>query len=150
MSAIWAQKSRDFQGPPLPMAQVMNLPPIKIIKSKRHIKNRYICGNFMYMKFAAALFCILYSVFCSACCEFYVIFRDHPFQWSSPSPSLAFCTEQFRNQQRYEKCVRYASGTQNHWVPWCDIYKKNTFMSTSKKFCLYMYFVYTGHQTTVV
>jgi hypothetical protein len=27
------------------------------------------------------------------------------------SPSLAHCTEQFRNQQRYEKCVRYASGT---------------------------------------
>jgi hypothetical protein len=26
----------------------------------------------------------------------------------SPSPSLALCTEQFRNQQRYEKWVRYA------------------------------------------
>jgi hypothetical protein len=28
-----------------------------------------------------------------------------------PSPSLALCTEQFRNQQLYEKCVRYAAGT---------------------------------------
>ncbi len=28
-SAIWAQKSRDFQGPPLPLAQVMDLPPSK-------------------------------------------------------------------------------------------------------------------------
>ncbi len=35
--------------------------PIKIIKSKRHIKNRYI-GYFMYMSFAAAVFCIVYSV----------------------------------------------------------------------------------------
>jgi hypothetical protein len=26
-SAIWAQKSRDFQGPPLPMARIMDLPP---------------------------------------------------------------------------------------------------------------------------
>jgi hypothetical protein len=26
-SAIWAQKSPDFQGPPLPMAWVMDLPP---------------------------------------------------------------------------------------------------------------------------
>jgi hypothetical protein len=26
-SAIWAQKSRDFQGPPLPMALVMDLSP---------------------------------------------------------------------------------------------------------------------------
>ncbi len=29
-SAIWAQESQDFQCPPLPMAQVMNLPPSKV------------------------------------------------------------------------------------------------------------------------
>ncbi len=34
---------------------------IKIIKSKRHVKNRYI-GNFMYMSFAAGVLCIPYSV----------------------------------------------------------------------------------------
>ncbi len=28
-SAIWAQKSQRFQGPPLPMARVMNLPTSK-------------------------------------------------------------------------------------------------------------------------
>jgi hypothetical protein len=28
-SAMWAQKSRDFHGPPLPMARVMDLPPSK-------------------------------------------------------------------------------------------------------------------------
>ncbi len=28
-SAIWDQKSQDFQGPPLPMAHVMNLPASK-------------------------------------------------------------------------------------------------------------------------
>jgi hypothetical protein len=28
-NAIWAQKRRDFQGPPLP---IMDFPPIKIIK----------------------------------------------------------------------------------------------------------------------
>ncbi len=41
----------------------MDLPPIKIIKSKRHIKKtaRYI-GNFTYLSFAAGIFCILYSV----------------------------------------------------------------------------------------
>jgi len=33
-----AQKSLDFHGPTLPMAQVMSLPRIKIISSKRHIK----------------------------------------------------------------------------------------------------------------
>jgi hypothetical protein len=59
------------------------------------------------------------------------ITRAHPFQWPSPSPPLpspplryiinilygtrppppiAMSTEQFRHQQRYEKCVRYASG----------------------------------------
>jgi hypothetical protein len=34
---------------------------IKIIKSKRHIKNRHI-GNFMHMSIAAAVFCILYCI----------------------------------------------------------------------------------------
>jgi hypothetical protein len=28
-SAIWALKNLDFQGPPLPMARVMDLPPSK-------------------------------------------------------------------------------------------------------------------------
>ncbi len=42
-------------------------------------------GNFMYMSFAAVVFCILFSVFCTICCEFYVIFRAHPFQWPSLS-----------------------------------------------------------------
>jgi hypothetical protein len=37
------------------------LVPIKIVKFKCHIKNRYI-DNFMYMSFAAAVFCILYTV----------------------------------------------------------------------------------------
>jgi hypothetical protein len=34
-SAIWVQKSRDFQGPPLLSNGFV---PIKIMKSKRHIK----------------------------------------------------------------------------------------------------------------
>ncbi len=38
-SSIWAQNSRDFfQGPPLPMALVMDVACIKTIKSKSHIK----------------------------------------------------------------------------------------------------------------
>jgi hypothetical protein len=35
-----AQKSLDFQGPPLPMALKMDFPPMKIIT--RHINNGYI------------------------------------------------------------------------------------------------------------
>jgi hypothetical protein len=37
-SAICSPKSQDFQGPPLPMALVMDLPLSKFIKSKCHIK----------------------------------------------------------------------------------------------------------------
>ncbi len=58
------------------------LAPIKTIKSKRHIKNRYI-SNFMYMSFCCS--CILCSVFFTVCCEFYVILRAHPYQWPSLS-----------------------------------------------------------------
>ncbi len=35
-----AQTSLDFQGPPLPMALVMDVARVKIIKSKRHIKKQ--------------------------------------------------------------------------------------------------------------
>ncbi len=64
---------------PIPFNGSSNgLAPIKIIKSKCHIKNRYI-GNFMYISFAAA-------VFCTACCEFYAIFRAHSSN-STPPPS---------------------------------------------------------------
>ncbi len=55
------------QGPPLPMARVMDVAHFKIIKSKLHIKNKYI-GNFMYQTWAAGVFCILYSVFCILYC----------------------------------------------------------------------------------
>jgi hypothetical protein len=37
-SAIWAHKSRDFQGPPRPIARVIDLTHFKIIMSKPHIK----------------------------------------------------------------------------------------------------------------
>ncbi len=57
-SAIWAQKSRDFQGPPLPIVRVMDFPASKSLRPSAILKNRYI-GNFM-----STSFCILYSVFC--------------------------------------------------------------------------------------
>jgi hypothetical protein len=58
------------------MANVMDIASIKIIKSKRQIKNRYI-GNFMFMSFASGVFCILYSVLHVA-----------SFMWfSGPTPS---------------------------------------------------------------
>ncbi len=57
--------------------------PITIIKSKRHIKNRYI-GNFMCTSFATCVFCILYSVFCILYSVLYVV----SFMWfSGPTPS---------------------------------------------------------------
>ncbi len=43
--AIWAQKSQDFQGPPLLMARVMDLPATKSCSPSAIEKNRYI-GNF--------------------------------------------------------------------------------------------------------
>jgi hypothetical protein len=60
-SAIWAQKSQDFQAPPLPMAQVMDLLTSKSLSTSA-IKNRYI-DNFMFMSFCVLcfVFCILYS-----------------------------------------------------------------------------------------
>jgi hypothetical protein len=48
-------ENRDFQGPPLPMVRVMNLPSSKSL-SPCAIKNRYI-GNFIYISL-----CILFSV----------------------------------------------------------------------------------------
>ncbi len=54
-SAIWTQNCQ-FSGPTPSNGLNNGFSRIKIIKSKRHIKNRYI-GNFMYM-----IFCILYSV----------------------------------------------------------------------------------------
>jgi hypothetical protein len=59
-----------FSGPTPSNGPSNQFARIKIIKSKRHIKNRYI-GNFMYMSF-----CVLYSVLFSVCCEFYM----HEFQ----------------------------------------------------------------------
>jgi hypothetical protein len=70
------EKAHPFQWPRGPST---GFAPIKIIESKGNIKNKYI-GNFT-MSFAAAV-----SVFCTACCEFYVIFRAHPFQWLSLPP----------------------------------------------------------------
>ncbi len=57
-SAIWAPKSRAFQGPPLLMVWVMDFPASKLLSPSVIEKNRYI-SNFMYTNF-----CILYSVFC--------------------------------------------------------------------------------------
>jgi hypothetical protein len=34
------EKSREFQGPPLPVARGTDLPPIKIINSKRQINKQ--------------------------------------------------------------------------------------------------------------
>jgi hypothetical protein len=76
-SAIWAKK-KDFQDPPLPMAQVMDCPASKSLSPSTILKNRYI-GKFMYMTFCIvycvicilySVFCIPYSVFCTVCCEF--------------------------------------------------------------------------------
>ncbi len=96
------------------MALVMDIASVKIIKSNRQIKNRYI-GNFMFMSFAAGVFCILYSVFCTACCEFYVIFRAHPFQWpSAPPPPLSsspFVQNNLEINSDMKSAARYASGT---------------------------------------
>ncbi len=50
-SAIWAQKSREFRAYPFQWIED-GFACIKVIKSKRHIKNRNI-GNFMYMSFRA-------------------------------------------------------------------------------------------------
>ncbi len=62
--------------------------PIKIIKSKCHIKNRYI-GNFMSMSFAVAVFYILYYEFCILFCMLLVLGNSqgppHPMGWPSPS-----------------------------------------------------------------
>jgi hypothetical protein len=40
VSVIWARKSLDFQGPPLPMPRVMDVTRLKTIKYKRHIKKQ--------------------------------------------------------------------------------------------------------------
>ncbi len=56
VSAIWASKSWGFQGSSLPMAQVMDLPPSKSFSPIATQKSRYI-GNFMYMSFAAGVWC---------------------------------------------------------------------------------------------
>ncbi len=61
-STIWTQKSRFSRSTPS-NGQVMYVAHLKIIKSRRHIKNMYI-GNFMYISL-----------------------RAHHFQW--PPPPLA-------------------------------------------------------------
>jgi hypothetical protein len=58
-SPIWAQKSQDFQGLPLPMPRVMDVASLKTIRYKLHIKkNRYI-GSFMYMSLVEAVLCVV-------------------------------------------------------------------------------------------
>ncbi len=74
-------KKPRFSGPTPSNGPSNGFAPIKIINSKCHIKNRYI-GNVMCTR------SILYSLFCTVCCEFSVIFRAHLFQRSSISPSL--------------------------------------------------------------
>jgi hypothetical protein len=62
---------------------------IKIIKFKRHIKNRYF-GNFIYMSLAVVVFCSLYSVFCILYCtvvSFMGLSGPIPFNSSPPPPS---------------------------------------------------------------
>jgi hypothetical protein len=49
-SAISAQKSRDFQGPPLQTARETDFPPSKSIRPAPYKKNRYIC-HFMDKRF---------------------------------------------------------------------------------------------------
>jgi hypothetical protein len=46
-----------------------------------------VIGNFMYMSFAAGVY-ILYSVFCSVCCEFLCDFQGPTLPKVSPCPSL--------------------------------------------------------------
>jgi hypothetical protein len=62
-NAIWGQKIRDFQGPPLPMPLVMDVARLKTIEYKLHIKNRYI-GNYMYMGLVAAVLCVVVRRYC--------------------------------------------------------------------------------------
>ncbi len=151
-------KSRLFGALKWQRAKQVPFGPKKAIKSECHIKNRSIC-NFMYMSFAAAVFCILYRMLWVLCdfqspplpmalplpslplpppswqSDFTLSHQPPPLsptgtKWiyyvlhpgrggrgrggrlSLPfSPSLVHCTEQFRNQQQFEKCVSYASDT---------------------------------------
>ncbi len=43
----------------------------------------------------------------------FIMYQRHILHTSlaNPPPQTALSTEKFRNQQGYEKCVRYASGT---------------------------------------
>ncbi len=62
-------KKVKIWGPTLPMARVMDVDRIKIIKSKRHIKKT---GTLVLLCTWVSVFCDLCSVFCSVCCKFYV------------------------------------------------------------------------------
>ncbi len=66
MSAIWAQKSQDFQGPPLPMPRVIDVALLKTIKYKCHKNNWYI-GSFMYPSAVVYCCCVLFSVVVCCC-----------------------------------------------------------------------------------
>ncbi len=121
-----------FRGPTLSNGQSNGFAPIKIIKSKRHIKK---ADTLVILCTWVCCRCILYSVFFSLYSVLYVV----SFMWFSgpipskgpppppspsgtkwihfipageggggeegspfPLPSLALCTEQVRNQQQYE------------------------------------------------
>jgi hypothetical protein len=76
-------ESRDFLGPE--MATNNGFARIKIIKSKRYIKNMKI-GNFLYMSFARILYCLLYSVL-------FVVYCTCEGTISRPPPSPAVQSE---------------------------------------------------------
>ncbi len=70
--ATWAQKSRDFQGPPLPMARVMDLSTSKSLSpSARHMKKKGTLIILCTCVLCILYFFILYSeytwIFCSSC-----------------------------------------------------------------------------------
>jgi hypothetical protein len=64
-SAIWAQKSRDFHGPPIP--RVMDLPPSKSLSQSAILKT----GTLVILGTQVLL--QVYSVFCILCSVLYVV-----------------------------------------------------------------------------
>jgi hypothetical protein len=106
-------KKSGFSGPTLCIGSRIGFALIKIIKSKRHV----LCiktGNFMYKSFYS-LYCMV-RVSCEwvlmRLCRYWYGYGGWGGRAPLPPPThTALCTEQFRNQQRYVKCRRYASGT---------------------------------------
>ena len=64
--AIWAPKIWNFQGPPLPIAQVIYLPASKPIQ-QGHINQRCI-GSFIYMRITWLDSCLKFHILCMYAC----------------------------------------------------------------------------------